>query len=185
MDEEVVISIGADTAPFEAALTNLSKLADSFGKQMTNALASAVTGGKSFEESLQKIGLSLAGMALDQGMKPLANMTGDFLSGLLKGVTPFAKGGVVPFASGGVVSSPTYFPMGGGMGLMGEAGAEAILPLSRGSDGRLGVAAPGGRGGGPQVVFNVTTPDAASFRKSEAQIAGILARAVTRGGRTL
>jgi hypothetical protein len=31
----------------------------------------------------------------------------------------------------------------------------------------------------------VTTPDAASFRKSEAQIAGMLARAVTRGGRTL
>jgi phage-related minor tail protein len=75
--------------------------------------------------------------------------------------------------------------MGRGTGLMGEAGAEAILPLARGSDGRLGVAAPGGRGAGPQVVFNVRTPDAASFRKSEAQISGMLARAVTRGGRTL
>lgn len=180
MDEEIVISIGADTAPFEAALTNLSKLADSFGKQLTNALASAVTSGKSFEDSLQKIGLSLAGMALGQGLKPLA-----LFSGMLGGITPFAKGGVVPFASGGVVSSPTYFPLGRGTGLMGEAGAEAILPLARGADGRLGVAAPGGRGGAPNVVFNVTTPDAASFRKSEAQIAGMLARAVARGGRTL
>ena len=185
MDEEIVISIGADTAPFEAALTNLSKLADRFDKQLTNALASAVTSGKSFEDSLQKIGLSLAGMALGQGLKPLANLTGSLFSGMRGGITPFAKGGVVPFASGGVVSSPTYFPLGRGAGLMGEAGAEAILPLARGADGRLGVAAPGGRGGAPNVVFNVTTPDAASFRKSEAQIAGMLARAVTRGGRTL
>jgi len=35
------------------------------------------------------------------------------------------------------------------------------------------------------VVFNVSTPDAASFRKSEAQVTGMLARAVTRGTRTL
>jgi phage-related minor tail protein len=92
---------------------------------------------------------------------------------------------VVPFASGGVVSAPTYFPMQGGrMGLMGEAGAEAILPLQRGADGRLGVAT-GNGGGGVNVVFNVTAQDASSFRKSEAQITGMLARAVSRGSRTL
>lgn len=185
MNDDVVISISADTAPFETALSNLSKLADSFGKRMTNALASAVTSGKSFEESLQKIGLSLAGMALKQGMQPLANLTGNFLSGLVKGVTPFAKGGVVPFAGGGIVSSPTYFPLGRGTGLMGEAGPEAIMPLARGADGRLGVASSGGAAAPTQIVFNVSTPDAGSFRKSEAQIAGMLARAVTRGGRTL
>ena len=52
-------------------------------------------------------------------------------------------GGVKPFAKGGVIAAPGYFPMGGGLGLAGEAGPEAIMPLARGSDGRLGVA--GGR----------------------------------------
>jgi phage-related minor tail protein len=74
--------------------------------------------------------------------------------------------------------------MGNRLGLMSEAGAEAILPLRRGSDGRLGVSAPASS---PPVniVFNVTTQDAASFRKSEAQVTGMLARAVSRGARTL
>jgi phage-related minor tail protein len=48
------------------------------------------------------------------------------------------------FANGGVVDSPTAFGYGGGRtGIMGEAGSEAILPLSRGSDGKLGVTGSG------------------------------------------
>ena len=118
-------------------------------------------------------------------------MAGSLFSNLLGGLSgalPFAKGGVpghvVPFASGGVVSTPSYFPMGRDVGLMGEAGAEAILPLQRSADGRLGVAASGG-GAPVNVVFNVTTQDAASFRKSEAQVTGMLARAVSRGSDVL
>lgn len=54
----------------------------------------------------------------------------------------FENGNVKAFANGGVVSQPTYFPMAGGsMGLMGEAGAEAIMPLRRAANGRLGVEA--------------------------------------------
>jgi hypothetical protein len=64
----------------------------------------------------------------------------------------FSNGNVVPFANGGVVGSPTTFPMAGGKtGLMGEAGPEAIMPLKRGKDGKLGVAADGG---GTVVVNN-------------------------------
>jgi phage-related minor tail protein len=75
--------------------------------------------------------------------------------------------------------------MRGGLGLMGEAGPEAILPLKRGSDGRLGVAAgaPGERGA--PITVNITTPDIAGFRRSEAQVAAGLARAVARGRRGL
>jgi lambda family phage tail tape measure protein len=47
------------------------------------------------------------------------------------------------FAAGGIVNGPTIFPMANGMGLMGEAGPEAIMPLKRGSDGKLGVASTG------------------------------------------
>ena len=57
----------------------------------------------------------------------------------------FSGGNVIPFASGGVVGSPTNFAMSGGRtGLMGEAGPEAIMPLKRGADGKLGVATSGG-----------------------------------------
>lgn len=66
----------------------------------------------------------------------------------------FSRGNITPFAVGGVVSSPTVFPMAsGGTGLMGEAGAEGILPLRRTSNGRLGVESTGG-GGGVNVVNN-------------------------------
>jgi phage-related minor tail protein len=66
----------------------------------------------------------------------------------------FWGGNVIPFANGGVVSSATMFPMARGMGVMGEAGPEAIMPLQRGADGKLGVRAGGGGQGG--VVINQT-----------------------------
>ena len=184
----VEIRLEADTQPFADALVNLEKLAGSFGNQLTGALRQATVSGRSLEDTLRSIGLNLAGMALSQGLKPLGDLTSSLFSGLVSGIMPFAKGGVtsgvVPFASGGVVAAPTYFPLGRSVGLMGEAGAEAILPLQRGADGRLGVAA-GGGSGGVNVVFNVTANDVASFRKSEAQITGMLARAVARGSRNL
>ena len=64
----------------------------------------------------------------------------------------YAKNKIVPYAYGGVVDKPTLFPMANGMGLMGEAGAEAIMPLKRGKDGKLGVQASGGIG---NIVVNV------------------------------
>jgi phage-related minor tail protein len=74
--------------------------------------------------------------------------------------------------------------MGSGLGLAGERGAEAIMPLTRGADGRLGVAAEG-RAASPNITVNVSTPDAASFRRSEAYLSGVIARAVSRGDRSL
>jgi phage-related minor tail protein len=58
-------------------------------------------------------------------------------------------------AKGGIVNSPTLFPFAKGTGLMGEAGSEAIMPLQRGADGKLGVLASGGGGGDVNVVVNV------------------------------
>lgn len=188
MDEDVTVTIRADTAPFASALAELDGLADAFGSQLTGALKAAVIGGKELDDILRRVALNLAGMALNQGLAPLQSLFGSFFSGILGGILHFEKGGVpgrvTPFAAGGVVAAPTYFGMPGGLGLMGEAGAEAILPLRRGADGSLGVAT-GGPGGGATIVFNVTTPDAASFRKSEAQVAGMLARVASRGSRTL
>ena len=64
----------------------------------------------------------------------------------------FAKNKIVPYASGGIVNKPTLFPMANGMGLMGEAGPEAVMPLKRGANGKLGVQSSGGVG---NIVVNV------------------------------
>ena len=66
----------------------------------------------------------------------------------------FGANGIIPFAKGGIVNGPTLFPFANGTGLMGEAGPEAIMPLQRGANGKLGVLASGG-GGNVSVVVNV------------------------------
>ena len=70
----------------------------------------------------------------------------------------FAHGAAVhAFARGGVVNNPTLFPMATGTGLMGEAGPEAIMPLARGPDGRLGVrSSRGGSAGGVNNQISIT-----------------------------
>src|SRR5262245_1793802 len=93
--------------------------------------------------------------------------------------------GLTAFAAGGVISAPAYFPLGpGGLGVAGEAGPEAILPLARGRDGRLGVAM-SGMGAATTVSVHIATPDVESFRRSDAYITGQIARAVARGHRSL
>jgi len=64
----------------------------------------------------------------------------------------FSNGKVTAFANGGVVNQPTMFPMANGAGLMGEAGPEAIMPLKRGKNGKLGVQVEDG--GQQPVVIN-------------------------------
>ncbi|RCS23280.1 phage tail tape measure protein [Phyllobacterium salinisoli] len=179
-EENVTVAIEADTSAFDKALDDLQKKSGQFGTSLTAALKGAAVSGRGLDDVLRGLAANLAGLALETGLKPLQGLMSSLFSGLLGGI-----GGVTPFAKGGVVSSPTYFGMGNGsLGLSGEAGAEAILPLARGADGRLGVAT-GGQPKSMAVVFNVSTPDAASFRKSEAQLSGMLARAARRGARSL
>ena len=67
----------------------------------------------------------------------------------------FKNGNVIPFARGGVVNQPTVFPMAnGGTGLMGEAGAEAVMPLKRMSNGKLGVEADTSKNGQVVNIYN-------------------------------
>ncbi|KAB2697967.1 phage tail tape measure protein [Brucella haematophila] len=179
-DETVTVSVDADTSAFDRALTDLEKRSSSFGRSLTSALKGAITSGQGLEDVLRSLAGSLAGSALSAGLQPLQSLASSAIGGLTSGISS-----IMPFAKGGVVSSPTYFGMGSGsLGLTGEAGAEAILPLARGADGRLGVAT-GGGGSPVQVVFNMTSPDASSFRKSEAQVSTMLAGAVRRGARRL
>ena len=172
----------------------LEKSANAFATTMTNAFARSVTSGRSFDDTLRAITLSLSNMALRTAMKPIASALTSNLSNLLGNMfdglsLQAATGAVKPFAAGGVIGTPTYFPLTGGggghgLGLAGEAGPEAIMPLARGPDGRLGVAASGG-GAAPHVTVQIVTPDPSAFRRSEAYVTGQIARAVMRGQRGL
>ncbi len=173
-------------------LETLDRLAQNFGRSLEAALTRGAASGRSLDGVLGLIGTRLAGAATRAAAGPIqSGITGLLNAVLGAGSEPgFARGGVVrggrvqPFAAGGVVAAPTYFPMaGGGAGLMGEAGPEAILPLGRGPDGRLGVAAGGGPARPVSVTVNIATPDPAAFRRSEAQVTASLARAVARGQR--
>jgi len=165
----------------------------SVGTSLRNAFDSLVFDGGRLTDVLRGLSLSIADSALDAVLKPvtgqLGNLIGGGLQNLMQGVLPFENGAafssgrVQAFAKGGVVSQATSFPMRGGMGLMGEAGPEAIMPLARGADGKLGVR--GGGSGSVNVTMNITTPDVAGFQRSRSQIAAKYQRALARGQRNL
>lgn len=196
-DTNVVVDVSADTTQFDSAMSALNDSTKDFGRVFSSTISRAITSGKGFEDTLRSIGQRFADLALNQALKPLENIFGNLLGAVVgsfgagTNVPGFAKGGVfqnqsvVPFANGGIVSSPTPFNFGQRLGVMGEAGPEAIMPLKRGSDGKLGVAAGGSAGNSMNVVFNVTSNDASSFKRSEGQITAMLARAVSRGQRNL
>ena len=194
----------AVTAAFRAELTGMATVmaassaqATSFQRSVGTSLRSAfdalVFDGGKLTDVLRGLSLSIANSALDSVLKPvtsgLGNLIGGGLQNLISSILPlengaaFSSGRVQAFAKGGVVSQATSFPMRGGTGLMGEAGPEAIMPLARGADGKLGVR--GGGGGAVQVTMNISTPDVAGFQRSKAQVAAQYQRALARGQRNL
>ncbi len=125
-----------------------------------NALATFCTTGKlnfkSFTASLlSDLAKIMSQMAMMQAVKGIGSAFG-WGSAATASVTPNADGGVYQSAdlsrySGTVVNRPTFFAFAKGAGVMGEAGPEAILPLRRGADGKLGVVAD--IGGSGMVMF--------------------------------
>ena len=96
----------------------------------------------------------MARIAIQQSItKPFSNFFSGLFSKNANG-NAFVDGQIQKYAYGGVVNRPTLFPMAnGGIGLMGEQSPEAILPLRRGSNGKLGVQSTGGGLG--NIVVNV------------------------------
>jgi len=169
-------SFGRELGDVSIELERIEDLADGVARSISAGFRGALLDGKSLQSVLGDIARSFADIALKAAFKPLGDLAGGLVENLFKAANP----AVTPFAKGGVIATPSYFPLGTGLGLMGEAGAEAIMPLSRGADGRLGVA---GGGGAVNVTFNVSASDARSFAASEAEISAMLLRAVKRGTR--
>ncbi len=196
---------GGMVAGFESELAGLERsmaftgqqvdtLSRSFGGGLRRAFDGVVFDGMRLKDALRMVARSMSGAVYNQAMAPVQGALGAALaqgvSGLMGAMLPFAQGGgfasgrVMPFAKGGVIAQATAFPMrGGATGLMGEAGPEAIMPLARGPDGRLGVQAAGGSGRAVQVTLNIQTPDVEGFRRSQTQIAAELGRVLARGER--
>jgi phage-related minor tail protein len=121
-----------------------------WNNQLTYAFKDAIMNSKNLGDALSNLANRVQNMLVN---KALDSLLGGLMGGFAKGAA-FQAGGVTAFASGGVVNSPTTFPMRGGVGLMGEAGAEAIMPLTRTSNGDLGVKAVGG--GSTVIAPNIT-----------------------------
>ena len=195
--QSVTSSFRRELEGVEGSMKDAGREASGMSRSVSSSLRRAFDGvvfdGKGISEALSGMGRSVAGSVLDQALGPVQGAVGSIvgkgLQSLMGGMTAFEKGGVISsgrvtaFANGGIVDGPTHFPMRGGAGLMGEAGPEAIVPLTRGSDGKLGVRSSGG--GAVHVTMNVSSPDAAGFRRSSTQIAAEMNRAIQRGRRNL
>jgi phage-related minor tail protein len=170
----------------------VNTLSSGIGGGLRRAFDGLVFDGVKLSDALRGVARTMADTVYGVAMKPVQTALGGAiaqgLNGLLGGLMPFEKGGafsqgrVMPFAKGGVVAQATAFPMRGATGLMGEAGPEAIMPLARGSDGRLGVHA-AGASRPVTVVMNITTPDVQGFQRSQTQIAAQAQRMLARGQR--
>lgn len=172
---------GQDVATLERGLS----------RGLRRAVDGVVLDGMKLSDALGVVAKSMIDAAYSAAVRPVTDHFGGLIAqgvgNLMGGLLPFADGAsfaqgrVMPFANGGVVNGPVSFPMRGGAGLMGEAGPEAIMPLARGADGKLGVRSEAARP--VSIVMNISTPDAPSFKRSQSQIAAQMGRLLERGNR--
>lgn len=145
--------------PFKNMVDDIGQgIQDSFVNNLSGAFSSFIDGTQSAKQALESFAQSFLKEVSAMIVKALALYAVQKLLGFVSESTPvgllrqqyggvYANGGVfsggrqlTAFASGGIVNGPTLFPMAGGAGLMGEAGPEAIVPLTR-QNGKLGVGA--------------------------------------------
>ena len=162
-------------------LLNLARTGEFSLAGMVASVANAVAQIAAQMLALQAIVLAMRALGIGLPALPTAGVgASGYIPPQVGGVVPQAdggawSGGVQMFANGGsftngVVSEPTNFAMRGNkMGLMGEAGPEAIMPLTRGKDGKLGVAATGSGSEQPSNVnvYIVSSEEEAAERMAQ------------------
>lgn len=184
-------------ATIQDAQQQYTNLAKSINGSLEDSVAGVIDGTKSMKDAFKDFASSvtqdlakvlshnlLDSLFGDTGGAGGAGGVGGLISGLFSSESAngnvFSGGKLTAFADGGIVNGASMFPTAGGMGLMGEAGPEAIIPLSRGKDGTLGVA-----GGGNHITMNISTPDPNSFRQNTGQMMAQMNLALRRSQRNL
>ena len=173
----------------EKAKQQQKEIADTIAGSMGDAFMSIVDGTKSVKDAFRDMARYIIGrlyeiLVVEQMVQSISGAIQGAMIGPVQGpMLPsangnvFSNGSVVPYANGGVVGSPVYFPMAGGRtGLMGEAGPEAIMPLKRGKNGKLGVQADGGGDITINQNFNFSANGDESVKKIIAQQAPKIAQ---------
>ncbi len=137
--------------------------ANQVGDAFSSAFESAILDGKRFSEVLNSLLNDILRIVVRTAItQPLGDAITAGIKSFIPGVKSangnvFTKGTYTPFATGGLINRPTLFPMAnGGTALAGEAGSEAIMPLFRDKNGKLGVSGEGMSGANVQV--NVYAP---------------------------
>ena len=191
----------------QSAIQAAERIQGALGDELTNILSGEFDNiGDSFAKLIQRMVAEAAAAKIMDSLFGKVDATTKQRSGggLLDGATKWlselvasANGNVFPAGPGisayssQVVSKPTIFPFAKGVGLMGEAGAEAIMPLRRGPDGRLGVEAGGSSAPSQSITINInaTVGNVASqsdvvagMQTVRAQILGDLQRSARYGG---
>jgi hypothetical protein len=173
---------------YEEKVSKIQGIANTIGSSMETAFMSIVDGTESAKDAFKSMAASIIKelyrvLVVQQlvGSFDAKAGTGSGIVGFFGKLLTSADGNVFSngsqikaFANGGVVGSPTYFPMSGGQtGLMGEAGPEAIMPLKRGANGRLGVEVQGG-GGSVNVTNNINVSGGSDPAAIRAEVAKIM-----------
>lgn len=162
------------------------QLGRQFGHALTTAFVGIAVQGKSLGDVLRSLAQGLSKLALNAAFKPLENIVGNALQGLLTGSLgqtaglSLAAGTPQPFTGSGIIAAPQALPFSQATL---ASGAGPFSPPA----GAVGFTPASGSAAGPRVhvTFHVTSPDAESFRRSETQIAAMLARTVGNGQRNL
>jgi hypothetical protein len=171
----------------ETQAAQLKAVYSDIGMSIKSGVVDAIQGAIDGTKTLGEVASSVLGNIANKILDVAINMAlfgamsgtgtgGGLLGGLFKknaNGNVFAQNGIVPFANGGIVDRPMMFPFAKGIGLMGEAGPEAIMPLKRGADGKLGVA-----GGGGGTTVNVSVDASGSSVQGDKGQSAALGRAI-------
>ena len=188
-DIDYVRQIVVQTNRLKESWAEVHKIGDAVGTAFESVVTGLIDGAKRWQDVLLSAIKQVESAILSSMLKPLTQSissgSSSFLGSLLglsSTVLPPAQASGAPavmaeqHASGMVIDSPTMFSMGGRMHRAGENGPEGLFPLSRGANGKLGLASGGSGGSTTNVYMTVNTPDAGSFRASDRQIASAIKR---------
>ncbi|MGH1460015.1 MAG: phage tail tape measure protein [Paracoccaceae bacterium] len=148
--------------------TDVATLEKGLSRGLRKAFDSAVFDGARLSDVLREVAQTMANTAYNQALKPVTDQVG---STIAQGIGSLV-GAAMPFGNTGL------FGGGKNAAAMGyDSAASSVMSASERQSKTQQVAAP------VSVVMNISTPDAASFQRSQAQIAAEMSRALSRGQR--